>query len=90
MFYLVINTIQQWQKYNSHILSHEYRMERNQYSQLLFISEDPLHQFTDAKRFDEYDIKMPAPMFTEQLWWHHSAHKSEKTVLSNNGETSDR
>ena len=39
---------------------------------------------------DEYDATMPCSRdVTDQLWWRHNA-KSEKTVLSDNGEIGNR
>ena len=39
-----------------------------------------------ARTIDEYDVTKSV---TDQLWWRHDA-KSEKTVLSDSGEMSDR
>ena len=68
------------------MLSHEYRVVRNRYSQLLFTSED--HLCTNL-HMQEQSTNMTLQCQYLMFTWRHNA-KSEKTILSDNGEIGGR
>ena len=77
------------------MLTHQYRVVINRYSRLLFTSEDRL---CTNLRVQEQSTNMTSQHnanasrsrgVTDQLWWRHNV-QSEMTVLSDNGEMSER
>ena len=70
----------------SYTLSREYRVARSRYSRLLFTSEDRLCACKNNRRIWRHNAGNPRSRdVTDQLLWRHNT-KSEKTVLSDNGE----
>ena len=78
---------------NSYTLNREYRVMRNRYSRLLFTSEDrfgPICAYKKNQRIWRHNARASRSRdVTDHLWWRHNA-KSEKTVVGDNGEMSDR
>ena len=77
----------------SYTLGREYRVMRLRYSRLLFTSEDrfaPICTCKNNRRIWRHNASvLHSRDVTDQLWWRHNT-KSEKTVLSDDGEISDR
>ena len=74
----------------SYTLSCEYRVVRYRYSRLLFTSEDRICACKNNRRIWHHNASvLHSRDVTYQLWWRHNT-KSEKIVLSDNGEINDR
>ena len=82
-----------WKLSISYMLSREYRVARNRYSRLLFTSEDrfaPICVCSNDQRIWGHNAgAVRSCDVTDQLWWRHNT-KSEKAVLSDNGEITNR
>ena len=74
---------------SSYTLGDEYRMARNPFPLLLFTSENKF--CGNLRKNNRQTIIIPSRSLdlTDQLWWRHNA-KSEKALLDDHGEISDR